>query len=126
LTLKKNLLRKGFNVSIGRINKKIKIISRRGNMNGPCRQDEPSPKRILEALRQGFDVEADAWRTERGWFFGHDFPRHPVSHGFNGLKPIGVSMFGVGVHSAKRAPPVFVSEPKSFRRPQNCVAHLRV
>jgi len=79
------LLRKACNVYIGLNNKNIKIISHRANLNGPCRQYENSPKRILEVLRQGFDVEADVWRTERGWFLGHEFPRHSVSRSFLSL-----------------------------------------
>jgi hypothetical protein len=105
--LRKIFLCKVCNMCIGRNNKNIKIISHRGNLSGPCRKDENSPKRILEVLRQGFDVEADVWWTERGWFLGHDFPRHSISRGF-------LSLPGLWCHAKNQKALVHMLQQKSI------------
>jgi glycerophosphoryl diester phosphodiesterase len=57
----------------------IKIISHRGNINGPEPEKENSLKQISNALDIGFDVEIDAWvKDDEKIYLGHDEPSHPV------------------------------------------------
>jgi hypothetical protein len=57
----------------------MKIISHRGNTNGPEKFFENSPEYIQKALDMGFDVEIDL-RIKNGTpHLGHDAADHPVS-----------------------------------------------
>jgi hypothetical protein len=62
-------------------NKRVKIISHRGNLSGPASDRENSPSYIIEAL-QHFDVEVDVWRVNNSWMLGHDSPRYEVEEDF--------------------------------------------
>lgn len=55
-----------------------RLISHRGNLNGKSSATENSPKRIMEVLDLGFDVEIDVWSTEDGLRMGHDYPNWPI------------------------------------------------
>ena len=52
----------------------MKIISHRGNTDGPDPKNENSLKHIEKAIFLGFDVEIDLWfnETERSFLLGHD------------------------------------------------------
>ena len=52
------------------------VISHRGNLEGPS-EEENSPDYILEAVKK-YPVEVDVWKTDEGWFLGHDSPQYPV------------------------------------------------
>lgn len=57
---------------------KSRIISHRGNLNGPNRETENTPLAIAAALLYGFDVEVDIhWHQGQLWL-GHDLPQHPL------------------------------------------------
>jgi len=57
----------------------MKLISHRGNLNGPDPKHENSPEKVLETRMAGFDVEVDIWFDKKhGWWFGHDAPQYPV------------------------------------------------
>ena len=51
---------------------KIKIISHRGNVNGPNIQTENTIESITLAINMGFDVEIDVWRLDVDLHLGHD------------------------------------------------------
>jgi hypothetical protein len=65
-----------------------KLISHRGNLNGPDPQNENHPDYILAATAQGFEVEIDLWFSEGNFALGHDEPSYEIkedflrSHGF--------------------------------------------
>jgi len=58
------------------------LISHRGNIKGPNPERENSPSYIMEALHQGFQVEADVWWHREGFVLGHDQPTYPIEFGF--------------------------------------------
>lgn len=60
----------------------MRIISHRGNINGPNSAQENSPEYINQALANGFDVEIDVWLTSNGLMLGHDNPIYPVDLNF--------------------------------------------
>lgn len=52
----------------------MKIISHRGNLNGPKSCIENSHAAIRDAIALGFDVEIDLWIVDGKLKLGHDFP----------------------------------------------------
>ena len=52
----------------------MKIISHRGNLNGPDPENENTLKSIFLALEKGFDIEIDTWVIDNLIYFGHDKP----------------------------------------------------
>lgn len=56
----------------------MKLISHRGNLEGPNRQLENSVAYIRSALKQGYDVEIDVWQVENSFFLGHDYPQYKL------------------------------------------------
>jgi len=56
-------------------------IAHRGNISGPSKY-ENEPSYILEALKEGYDVEIDVWMIEDKVFLGHDNPEHLVEFNF--------------------------------------------
>lgn len=54
----------------------MKLISHRGNLNGPKPELENSPAYILEAIRAGFEVEIDVWFVDGKFKLGHDEPTY--------------------------------------------------
>jgi glycerophosphoryl diester phosphodiesterase len=60
----------------------MKIISHRGNLNGPNSISENSISAINTALGQGFDVEIDVWFKNGKWYLGHDKPNYKINESF--------------------------------------------
>ncbi len=60
----------------------MKIISHRGNLEGPDLSSENKPSQIIEALKLGFDVEIDVWNIDDHFFLGHDQPSHKIDSKF--------------------------------------------
>jgi len=59
----------------------MRLISHRGNLNGPNESCENDPKYIDEAIDLGFDVEIDIWLVDNKYIFlGHDAPKYPVPY----------------------------------------------
>ncbi len=58
------------------------MISHRGNMYGPDPQNENKPEYIIDALRNGFDVEIDVWSIDNDFYLGHDKPQYKVDWKF--------------------------------------------
>jgi hypothetical protein len=54
------------------------LVSHRGNLDGPNPSRENSLDYIDEAIKAGFKVEVDLRRVNEQFFFGHDYPQHPV------------------------------------------------
>jgi hypothetical protein len=50
----------------------MKIISHRGNLNGPNKQTENTIESIKLAINLGFDVEIDVWYINNILYLGHD------------------------------------------------------
>lgn len=61
---------------------KFKSISHRGNIKGPNQRYENHPSYVVEALKEGFDVEIDVWLIENKLYLGHDMPEHLVDLNF--------------------------------------------
>lgn len=62
--------------------KPMRVISHRGNINGPKSCKENHPDSILAALNQGFDCEIDVWFIKSEFFLGHDFPEYKINRDF--------------------------------------------
>jgi hypothetical protein len=60
----------------------MKIISHRGNLNGPNPSMENSISIINIALFHGFDVEIDVWYKNNKWYLGHDKPQYVIDESF--------------------------------------------
>jgi hypothetical protein len=56
----------------------VRIISHRGNLEGPKPDSENTPAAVLKALASGFDVEIDVWGVSTNLWLGHDKPLHPL------------------------------------------------
>jgi hypothetical protein len=54
----------------------MRLISHRGNLNGPNPERENHPDYIWEALRAGFEVEIDIWFVDGKFKLGHDEPQY--------------------------------------------------
>lgn len=59
-----------------------RLISHRGNIEGPNKKFENSPNYIGEALDRGFDVEIDVWVLDGKYFLGHDNAQYPIFEEF--------------------------------------------
>lgn len=55
------------------------LIAHRGLTIGPNKLLENSPTSILNSRNLGYDVEIDVWKTQSGWFLGHDAPQYQTS-----------------------------------------------
>ena len=60
----------------------MKLISHRGNIDGPNIERENEPLYIFEALEKKFDVEIDVWWKENQFWLGHDKPQYCVKKEF--------------------------------------------
>jgi hypothetical protein len=56
----------------------MKLISHRGNINGPDLEKENTIEQIFIAIGKGFDVEVDVWVIDGLIFFGHDYPKYLI------------------------------------------------
>jgi hypothetical protein len=54
----------------------MKLISHRGNLEGPNTEKENHPDYIWEALQAGYDVEIDVWWIDGKFKLGHDEPQY--------------------------------------------------
>jgi hypothetical protein len=57
----------------------MRLISHRGNLNGPIEERENSLVYIDEAVYLGYDVEVDVWKVDEELFLGHNIPQHRVN-----------------------------------------------
>jgi hypothetical protein len=56
----------------------MKIISHRGNLNGPDQFLENNPFHIQDLIKKNLDVEIDVWYLSEGYFLGHDEPIYKI------------------------------------------------
>jgi hypothetical protein len=56
----------------------MRIISHRGNLNGPKPDRENEPSYIDEAIRLGLDAEVDVRIIDDKYYLGHDGPDYEV------------------------------------------------
>ena len=59
-----------------------KLISHRGNINGPDISIENQPTYIENAINLGFDCEIDIWVVNKELFLGHDEPTYKTTIDF--------------------------------------------
>jgi len=57
-------------------------IAHRGNINGPIPEKENHPDYIMNAVKQGFDVEIDVRYLNNKFYLGHDIPQYEVEESF--------------------------------------------
>jgi len=60
----------------------MKIISHRGNLDGPQIEFENEPSYIEKALNIGLDVEIDVWSVDGKLYLGHDKPIYNIDVSF--------------------------------------------
>jgi hypothetical protein len=60
----------------------MKLISHRGNTDGPIPNLENNPEYILESLNLGFDVEVDVWYVNNNFYLGHDEAKYLIDEKF--------------------------------------------
>jgi hypothetical protein len=75
-------------IKIQKDRKKLKLISHRGNLNGPNKKKENSPRYILDAIHLGYDVEVDVWFYKKNYYLGHDKPTYRIESKFLESKKI--------------------------------------
>jgi len=56
----------------------MKIISHRGNINGPIHEKENRPSYIDSAIQLGYDVEIDLRIIDNDFWLGHDEPQYKI------------------------------------------------
>lgn len=59
----------------------MKIISHRGNINGPS-IFENEPSHIQKCLDDGIECEIDVWKIQDTFYLGHDNPEHKIDFSF--------------------------------------------
>lgn len=59
----------------------MKIISHRGNIDGPNIL-ENSPQLLLSTINRGFEIEVDIRLINNNWYLGHDEPKYLVDQSF--------------------------------------------
>lgn len=60
----------------------MRIISHRGNLEGPSPQSENKIETIEKCLNLGFDVEVDLWFMSGKFYLGHDYPENEIDYTF--------------------------------------------
>jgi len=60
----------------------MRIISHRGNLNGPNPATENREETIVAAFAEGFDCEIDVWKVGNELWLGHDGPDTETSMAF--------------------------------------------
>ena len=60
----------------------MKVISHRGNLNGPDKDSENAPEQVIKVLSSGFDCEIDVWKISGKFFLGHDDPKYEIGVDF--------------------------------------------
>jgi hypothetical protein len=58
----------------------LKIISHRGNIDGPNKSEENRPDIIKKRLEEGYQVEVDVWLVNEEFYFGHDAPEYRLKN----------------------------------------------
>lgn len=56
----------------------MRFISHRGNLYGPDEKRENEPDYILDAIKNGVEVEVDVWIYEESFYLGHEYPKYKI------------------------------------------------
>jgi len=64
----------------------MKIISHRGNIDGPREKKENRPSYIDCAMNLGYDVEVDIRYENNNFWLGHDTPDYKIEHTWMNLR----------------------------------------
>jgi hypothetical protein len=59
----------------------MKLISHRGNLEGPNPEQENHPDYIWKAIQAGYEVEIDVWWIDNKFKLGHDKPQYDFPFG---------------------------------------------
>ena len=59
-----------------------RLISHRGNLEGPKKDQENRPEYLNKALAMGYDVELDIWYLNSKIYLGHDLPQYEVKEDY--------------------------------------------
>ncbi len=59
----------------------MKLISHRGNLEGPNPEQENHPDYIWKAIQAGYEVEIDVWWVDNKFKLGHDEPQYDFPFG---------------------------------------------
>lgn len=70
----------------------MKIISHRGNLNGPNQEEENKMTYLNKAMSLGYEVEIDLWHVNGDYYLGHDAPTHKTNLEF-------ISKDGLWIHA---------------------------
>lgn len=65
----------------------MRLISHRGNVDGPVPELENEPSYIDRALSLGHDVEIDVWKLGAELYLGHDRPQYRIGSDFFYSRP---------------------------------------
>ena len=57
----------------------MKLISHKGNIDGPDPSKENTPDQIEYCVKNGYDVEIDVWFVDGKLWLGHDTPQYEVT-----------------------------------------------
>jgi hypothetical protein len=60
----------------------MKLISHRGNLSGPQKDQENSPEYLNKAIVMGYDIEVDTWYSNSKIYLGHDYPQYEVNQDY--------------------------------------------
>jgi hypothetical protein len=59
-----------------------KLISHRGNLEGPNPEHENSPRYVMDTINRGFECEVDVWKVGDTFYLGHDTAQYPITLDF--------------------------------------------
>ena len=60
----------------------MKLIAHRGNYSGSNKEKENSIDYIINAIKNGYDVEIDIRKIDNNLYLGHDHPQYIVNLDF--------------------------------------------
>jgi len=59
----------------------MRWILHRGNNNGPM-SIENNPEKILNLMKDGYEIEIDLWFRDNKFFLGHDYPLYEIEESY--------------------------------------------
>lgn len=64
------------------------LIAHRGNTRGKNIDFENKPEYLVDAIKDGFNVEADVWLVDNKFYLGHDNPDYLIDTSFLKLESV--------------------------------------
>lgn len=96
----------------------MKLISHRGNINGPNLLLENTEKYIQEAIDKGYDCEIDIWKIENDLFLGHDYPLNKTSLHF-----LNINSHKLWIHCKNVEALIYLNSFSNMYKIYNCFYH---